>query len=100
MAAPVLNMVGEIREEGLQSYQTLVLQRKTGDTLVLVQEMFNNVDSKIACQLKGIGMGMPIIDKITGLVTTNNPNLPFGDHYPSELLPEENILSLLITMPI
>lgn len=35
-------------------------------------------------------MGMPgAIDKITGLVTTNNPNLPFWvNHHPSELLPE------------
>jgi len=79
-------------EEGLQSYQTLVLQRKNRDDfLALVQEMFNNVDSKIGLNnLKGIGMGMPgAIDKITGLVTTNNPNLPFWvNHHPSELLPE------------
>lgn len=35
-------------EEGLQSYQTLVLQRKNRDDFpALVQEMFNNVDSKI-----------------------------------------------------
>jgi len=79
-------------EEGLQSYQTLVLQRKNRDDfLALVQEMFNNVDSKIGLNnLKGIGMGMPgAIDKITGLVTTNNPNLPFWvNHHPRELLPE------------
>ena len=79
-------------EEGLQSYQTLVLQRKNRDDfLALVQEMFNNVDSKIGLNnLKGIGMGMPgAIDKITGLVTANNPNLPFWvNHHPSELLPE------------
>jgi glucokinase len=79
-------------EEGLQSYQTLVLQRKNRDDfLALVQEMFNNVDSKIGLNnLKGIGMGMPgAIDKITGLVTANNPNLPFWvNHHPRELLPE------------
>ena len=79
-------------EEGLQSYQTLVLQKKNRDDfLALVQEMFNNVDSKIGLNnLKGIGMGMPgAIDKITGLVTANNPNLPFWvNHHPSELLPE------------
>ena len=79
-------------EEGLQSYQTLVLQRKNRDDfLALVQEMFNNVDSKIGLNnLKGIGMGMPgAIDKITGLVTANNPNLPFWvNHHPRELLHE------------
>lgn len=79
-------------KEGLQSYQTLVLQRKNRDDfLALVQEMFNNVDSKIGLNnLKGIGMGMPgAIDKISGLVTANNPNLPFWvNHHPSELLPE------------
>ncbi len=79
-------------EEGLQSYQTLVLQKKNRDDfLALVQEMFNNVDSKIGLNnLKGIGMGMPgAIDKITGLVTANNPNLPFWvNHHPRELLPE------------
>ena len=78
-------------EEGLQSYQTLVLQRKNiDDFFAVAKELFNDVDSKIGLNnIKGIGIGMPgAIDKTTGLVTENNPNLPFWvEHHARELLP-------------
>jgi len=79
-------------EEGLQSYQTLVLQRKNiDDFFAVAKELFNDVDSKIGLNnIRGIGIGIPgAIDKTTGLVTENNPNLPFWvEHHPRELLPE------------
>lgn len=79
-------------EEGLHYYKTIPLPRKNiNDFFSVAREMFNDVNLRLGLdKLKGIGIGLPgAIDKRTGYVNGNNPNLPFWvNHHPGEILPE------------
>ncbi|MEN6446056.1 MAG: ROK family protein [Candidatus Cloacimonas sp.] len=80
-------------KEGLHFFQTIYLKKKDIDEfLATAKQIFQTVDNQVGLHtIKGIGIGIPgTLDKLTGCVVGNNPNLPFWvNHSPRELIPTD-----------